>query len=131
MRDIIKELREFNGDGYTRFAGKTMCEFAADEIARLTAERDTARAETAMGYRNCLTLLRDVGLAGDHDTDPLSQMFMDQCPADAKAALEARDKAVREAALREAATICNQSYGDGLGQAHMAVLALIEKEETK
>jgi len=51
---LCDRLLAFNGDGYTRFNGKTMCENAAeaiatlsareaaliDTIARLTAERD-------------------------------------------------------------------------------------------
>jgi hypothetical protein len=36
----------------------------------------------------------------------------------------------REEALREAAAICNQSYGGSIGDVHKAILALIEKDKT-
>lgn len=54
-------------------------------------------------------------------------------PADAQAALDARINAAREegriAGLREAAEICNVSYGDGLGRAHGTIIAKIKEAE--
>jgi len=51
-------------------------------------------------------------------------------PADAQTAREARDKRVKKEGLREAAVICNQSYGGSIGDVHKAILALIEKDKT-
>lgn len=39
-------------------------------------------------------------------------------------------KAEREKTLREAAVICNQSYGGSIGDVHKAILALTEKDAT-
>lgn len=39
-------------------------------------------------------------------------------------------KAEREKALREAAVICNQSYGGSIGDVHKAILALISEDKT-
>lgn len=47
--------------------------------------------------------------------------------ADHSAALVAT---AREEALREAAAICNQSYGGSIGDVHKAILALIAKDKT-
>jgi hypothetical protein len=95
------------GEANARFiaAARDLVPALAAEIARLTAERDEARAQVAMAYSRCLTLLRDVGLAGDHDNDPLSVMLREQCPADASTALAARDAAMRNEGRRQAAEI--------------------------
>ena len=70
------------------------------EIARLTAERDTARAETAMAFEVAATHYENGFPAWD-----VFGQFIRECraltPANAKAALAARDKAIREQALRE------------------------------
>lgn len=50
-------------------------------------------------------------------------------PADLAPLLAARDKRVRDEALRDAAIICDQSYGGGAGDVHEAIIALIEKGE--
>ena len=44
--------------------------------------------------------------------------------------VDAMLKEEREKALREAAVICNQSYGGSIGDVHKAILALIEKNST-
>jgi len=49
---------------------------------------------------------------------------------DARAALAARDKRVREEALREAAEQVNRNLGKPAHHAHAAVLALIEKDKS-
>ena len=36
--------------------------------------------------------------------------------------------AAREEALREAAVICNQSYGGSIGDVHKAIIAIIKKD---
>ena len=80
------------------------------EIARLTAEleavkaeRDTARAETAMAVEVAFHAWADWALDRDgrHWEDVLAALT----PAHAKAALAARDKATRKRALREAADL--------------------------
>ena len=43
---------------------------------------------------------------------------------------DARVKQAREEALREAAAICNQSYGGSIGDVHKSILALITKDQT-
>ena len=48
--------------------------------------------------------------------------------ADARAALDRIRQEAREEALREAAVICNQSYGGSIGDVHKAILALITKD---
>ena len=81
---------------------------AADEIARLTAERDTARAETAMAFEAAGQWLTDAAAAKGGTKTPAgrsaqfyARKLRTLTPAHATAALEARDKATREAALRE------------------------------
>ena len=80
------------------------------EIARPTAEleavkadRDTARAETAMAVDLAFHAGADWALDRDgcHWEDVLAALT----PANAKAALAARDKATRKRALREAADL--------------------------
>ena len=67
------------------------------DIARMTAERDTARAETAMAVELAFHAGADWALDRDgcHWEDVLAALT----PANAKAALAARDKATREQAL--------------------------------
>jgi hypothetical protein len=43
--DLIARLRDFDLDDRTRFAGKSLTDLAADEIARLRAEVERLRAE--------------------------------------------------------------------------------------
>lgn len=92
----------------------TMCQITEyeldvlrEEIARLTAERDTARAETAALIERAAVLCD--GTAKYHMSDPddidvvglTAREIRTLTPANAKAALAARDKAIREQALRE------------------------------
>ena len=69
------------------------------ELEAVTAERDTARAETAMAVELAFHAGADWALDRDgcHWEDVLAAIT----PAHATAALAARDKATREAALRE------------------------------
>lgn len=80
------------------------------EIARLTAERDTARAETAMALEMAEKVAYEQRDAErwhkDYPRAQCAEEIMDAIrvltPANATTALAARDKATREAALREA-----------------------------
>ena len=82
-----------------------------ETIARLTAERDTARAETAALIERAAVLCD--GTAKYHMSDPddidvvglTAREIRTLTPANAKAALAARDKATRKQALREAADL--------------------------
>lgn len=49
---LVKRLISFNGDGYTRFAGKTMTEQAADAITALRAQLAEARADLTFMTEN-------------------------------------------------------------------------------
>lgn len=49
--------------------------------------------------------------------------------ADATAAIDRIKRQARAEGMRKAATICNRSYGDGLGAAHKAILAAAKQEE--
>ena len=73
------------------------------ELEAVKAERDTARAETAMAVELAFHAGADWALDRDgcHWEDVLAALT----PANAKAALAARDKATRKQALREAADL--------------------------
>lgn len=71
---------------------------------------------------------------GETDSSRIATEIRALTPADAKAALYKMLRQARAEAMREAATICNTSYGDGLGDAHKRIIARvteIEKEERK
>ena len=94
-----------------------------ETIARLTAERDTARAETAMAvadaYEDAARVLdayeeydsqlccdgHMCGCQGSTVHQMMQHFIRSLTPAHATAALAARDKATREQALREAADL--------------------------
>ena len=106
------------------------------EIARLTAERDTARAETARWQADANLMIGFAELAYEAGAMPSSSELI----AARDRALADRDKATREQALREAARVaekasddCGPSYGDGYpsevaSEIAFDILALIEKE---
>ncbi|KFI26655.1 hypothetical protein CN97_02840 [Haematobacter massiliensis] len=79
-------------------------------LEKAEAERDTARAETAMAFEVAAKACDTLALA-DFEKGPLMRSA-ERCarsvraltPADATAALAARDKATREQALRDALT---------------------------
>jgi hypothetical protein len=102
----------------------------ADRQLATKAEAKLAslRAELAMAFEVAKSQVRDYasGILNDwakHCIILAAESV--EPPAHATAALAARDRATREAAMREAAAICNASYGEGLGAAHMAILTLI------
>ena len=105
-----------------------------ETIARLTAERDTARAETAALIERAAVLCD--GTAKYHMSDPddidvvglTAREIRTLTPADATAALAARDKATRKQALREAAAVCNKNAHVSGWASREAILLLIEPE---
>lgn len=84
-------------------------------IVRLTAELATARAETAMAFEVAAKWLIRAGIAGDATEDPLATCIRTLTPADAKAALAARDRVTREKALRDAATQIDREISSDTG----------------
>lgn len=82
-------------------------EKAEAEVARLTADLATSRAETAMAFEVAAKWLIRAGIAGDATEDPLATCILALTPADATAALAARDKAkdARIAHLEAALTL--------------------------
>ena len=97
-------------------------------IASMTAERDTARAETAMAFEVAVRAVDDckksaytagAGLA------PVIEAIRAITPTNATAALAARDKATREQALRDAAEICSDYGFSRAEECAESILALI------
>lgn len=113
-------------------------------IARLTAERDAALAQVVGAYEAAAQALEapewsdcgcmDAGCRGRHAEKLEALEFAAAdiralTPADATAALDSIKRQARAEGMRIAATICNRSYGDGLGAAHKAILAAADREE--
>lgn len=74
---LVARLRSFDGDWHTRFAGKTMCESAADAITALRAQPDWKAMAERLGdvLGDALIVLEEADTAGS------------QVAADARAAL--------------------------------------------
>lgn len=109
-------------------------------IARLTAERDAALAQVAGAYEAAALFCDETAAEALDESGEASRIlnvwFKGQArairaltPAAATAALDRIKRQARAEGLRAAATICNRSYGDGLGAAHKAILAAAEQEE--
>ena len=95
------------------------------ELEEVKAERDTARAETAMAFEVAAEAAYQRWY--DEDAQELRETVRSLTPAHATAALADRDKSTREQALREAAHLV-ECDGDGLGGkagVAKAILALI------
>ena len=98
----------------------------AAEIARLRAERDTARAETAMAFEVAAEAAYQRWY--DEDAQELRETVRALTPAHATAALAARDRAEREQALRDAAAVCDKNAHVSGWVSREAILLLIETE---
>ena len=107
-------------------------------LAQAITERDTARAETAMAFGVAANRAQAQFLPSTIGGDLICDAEQGECtanairrltPADATAALAARDKAMLIEGMRRAATIKRDpKFGnDWLGMT-AAILALIEKE---
>ena len=99
---------------------------AEAEIAQLRAERDTARAETAMACEVAAEAAYQWW--DDEDAQELRETIRALPAAQAKVALAARDRAEREQALRDAAAVCDKNAHVSGWVSREAVLLLIEPE---
>jgi hypothetical protein len=118
-------------DGGNAVVWREPCPFPADDADVFEYIRHDLHLSAVAEALGPWVSLRDEsrGLAGFHlngDEANWDEFELPELPADAIAALEARDRQVREDALREAAVICNQSYGGSIGDVHKAILALIK-----
>lgn len=113
---------------------------ASAEVARLTDDLATSRAETAMAfYVAAHVVATDHRLQTIHARD-INQRIRAKTPADATAALAALDKATREKALRDAAAIAQKNreswlcaagfegFATGAKIISDAILSLIKEE---
>lgn len=82
----------------------------------------------ALGQRLCCSGYH-CGCMGADVSTYLQHIIRALTPADATAALDRIKRQARAEGMRRAATICNRSYGDGLGAAHKAILAAAKQEE--
>lgn len=75
---------------------------------------------------------RAIAESDGHDWDACTESQRGEYLDNADAAIAALEpvnaQEAREEALREAAVICNQSYGGSIGDVHKAILALITKD---
>ncbi len=99
---------------------------AEAEIARLTSERDTARAETAMAY--AVAAEAAYQWWDDEGAQELRETVRSLTPAHATAALADRDRAEREHALRDAAAVCDKNGQISGWVSRDAIIAMIETE---
>lgn len=106
------------------------------ENVRLRRERDAALAQVPRVVIHHLRTILDE--AEHHTPGSVAQNIIIYAankaldaltPADATAAIDRIKRQARAEGMRKAATICNRSYGDGLGAAHKAILAAAEQEE--
>ena len=113
-----------------------------DERATQYIRHDLHLAAVAGAYKVAAARAQSVDHHGWTRSE-LAEMIRSRAPADAIAAREARDRQVREEALREAAAKAEwvsdagvddpvghyrDGYADGAGMAEQAILALIEGE---
>jgi hypothetical protein len=115
--DLKARLRDFNGDGYTRFCGKTLTERAADRIEALELALTQSRAETAASYERAVKAVTDAPVFSDNDTDGQSaakvialgratKAIRALATHDQSAALDAVRVEARAQGMREAAQLC-------------------------
>lgn len=113
-----------------RDAQTARADAAEAEVARLTAERDTASAEVAMMVDVAATEVMDAAIVWSVDHDEASHQLAGwiraKTPAYATAALDAKLRAERNKALRDAVTVAHRKRGDG--DTPEAILAMIEPE---
>ena len=135
LRALMDEIARLKSDLETcrkyRNAYAEMDRIATEALRKCEAERDAARAETAMAFEAAAKFLDENALGKGYTKTPQGRTAIYYArktraltPTHATAALAARDKATREQALLEAAHVA-QSFGP---MDRDEILAIIDKE---
>jgi hypothetical protein len=134
MSDLVERLREFGRHPMDRPGATSVgCAQAADEIERLTAERDEAW-NTAEQFRQSMYALEErvLALSRAEAENARLKAALEQVAAGGRAALQVKvATAIQNCQLHSEDPDADESYFDGKERAYRNVLAWLREAEQR